>query len=126
MQESIFTKIIKGEIPSYKIYEDSKTLAFLDIYPETPGHVLVIPKIQNEKVYTLPDDFYIALWQTAKKVASHMDKIFDKRIIIKVVGEDLPEHAHIHLMPQDDNYNSSPNQATDEELAAMADKLRMI
>jgi len=125
MQESIFTKIIKGEVPSHKIYEDEKTFAFLDLYPKSPGHILVIPKKQIDKVYDLPDEDYIALWKTAKKIANHMEKIMNKRIFMKVIGTDVA-HAHIHLLPQDENYTEDPSKASEKELAAMADKLRMI
>ena len=71
---SVFSKIIAGEIPCYKIYEDDKTLSFLNINPETRGHVLVIPKIEVEKVYDLPQDYFQALMESAKKIAQHMDK----------------------------------------------------
>ena len=125
MAETIFTKIIKGEVPSHKIYEDDKTFAFLDLYPKSPGHVLVIPKIEIDKIYDLPDEYYTALWATAKKLAKHMDKVFEKRIFMKVIGTDVP-HTHIHLLPQDENYTDTPKQASDEELAAMADKIRML
>lgn len=100
---SIFTKIINGEIPSYKIYEDDKTYAFLDIHPETKGHVLVIPKNEVDKIYNLPDEDYEALMKTVKKLSSHMEKILGSRILWKVIGTDVP-HAHVHLMPQDDNW----------------------
>ena len=127
MQESIFTKIIKGDVPTHKIYEDEKTLAFLDLFPKTPGHVLVIPKVQVDKIYDLPDEYYTAVWQTARTLANHMDKILGKRIFMKVIGTDVP-HAHIHLLPRDENYVSAskPTQASDEELTAMAKQLRMI
>ena len=100
---SIFTKIINGEIPSYKIYEDDKTLAFLDIHPETKGHVLVVPKKEVDKIYDLEDDDYVALMRTAKQLAAHMDRVLGRRTLWKVIGTDVP-HAHIHLMPQDDNW----------------------
>ena len=100
---SIFTKIINGEIPSYKIYEDEKTYAFLDIHPETKGHTLVIPKKEVNKIYNLPEEDYTALLKTVKKLSCHMEKIFGARIIWKVVGTDVP-HAHVHLMPLDENW----------------------
>lgn len=100
---SIFTKIVSGEIPSYKIYEDDKTYAFLDIHPETKGHTLVIPKNEVDKIYDLPDEDYLALMQTVKKLSSHMEKILGARILWKVVGTDVP-HAHVHLMPLDENW----------------------
>ena len=100
---SIFTKIIEGEIPSYKIYEDDKTYAFLDINPETKGHTLVIPKNEVNKIYDLPDEDYTALMATVKKLSRHMEKILKSRILWKVVGTDVP-HAHVHLMPLDENW----------------------
>lgn len=100
---SVFTKIINGEIPCYKIYEDDKTLAFLDIHPESKGHTLVIPKIEIDKIYELPDDYYQALMQSAKKISLNMEKVFGTRTLWKVVGTDVP-HAHIHLMPLDETW----------------------
>lgn len=95
---SIFSKIVAGDIPSYKIYEDDKTYAFLDIHPEVEGHVLVIPKLEVDKIYELPEKDYLALWQSVKKIAAHMEKVLGARIIMKVIGTDVP-HAHVHLMP---------------------------
>lgn len=100
---SIFTKIINGEIPSYKIYEDDHTLAFLDIHPETRGHTLVVPKKEVDKIYDLEDEDYQALMATAKKLARHMEDVTGRRTLWKIIGTDVP-HAHIHLMPQDDNW----------------------
>lgn len=100
---SIFTKIIQGEIPCYKIYEDDKTLAFLDIHPESRGHVLVIPKNEVDKIYDLPDEDYQALMATAKKLSQHMEKVLGARTLWKVVGTDVP-HAHVHLMPLDETW----------------------
>ena len=100
---SIFTKIINGEIPSYKIYEDDKTYAFLDIHPETKGHTLVVPKKEVDKIYDLEDEDFKALMNTVKKLSKHMEKILGTRIIWKVVGTDVP-HAHVHLMPLDENW----------------------
>ena len=98
---SIFTKIVSGEIPAYKIYEDDQTLAFLDIHPETRGHVLVIPKAEVDKIYDLDDATFTHLMRTAKKLATHMEQTLGKRTLWKIIGTDVP-HAHIHLMPQDD------------------------
>ena len=98
---SIFTKIIQGEIPSYKIYEDDKTYAFLDIHPETRGHTLVVPKKEIDKIYDLEDEDYQALMNAVKKLSKHMEKVFNTRILWKVVGTDVP-HARVHLMPLDE------------------------
>jgi histidine triad (HIT) family protein len=100
---SIFTKIIQGEIPCYKIYEDDKTFAFLDIHPESKGHALVIPKNEVDKIYNLPDEDYQALMATVKKLSQHMEKVLGARTLWKVVGTDVP-HAHVHLMPLDETW----------------------
>ena len=100
---SIFTKIVNQEIPCYKIYEDDKTLAFLDIHPESKGHTLVIPKLEVDKIYDLPDEDYKALMDTAKKLSKNMEKVLGARTLWKVVGTDVP-HAHIHLMPLDETW----------------------
>ena len=100
---SVFSKIIAGEIPCYKIYEDDKTLAFLDINPETRGHTLVIPKIEVDKIYDLPDDYYLALMSTAKKISKHLEEKLGARTLWKVIGVDVP-HAHIHLLPFDETW----------------------
>ena len=101
---SVFTKIINGEIPSYKIYEDDKTMAFLDIYPEVKGHTLVVPKNEVDKIYDLPEDDYLALMQAAKKISKHMEQKLGVRICWKVIGTDVP-HAHIHLIPYDEAWS---------------------
>ena len=77
---TVFGKIIKGEIPCYKIYEDEKNLAFLDIHPESLGHTLVIPKLEVDKIYDLPDEDYNSLFGAVKKVAKHMEKKLGQRI----------------------------------------------
>lgn len=100
---SIFTKIIQGEIPCYKIYEDDKTFAFLDIHPETAGHTLVIPKMEVDKIYDLPDEDYQALMATVKKLSANMEKVLGVRTLWKVVGTDVP-HAHVHLTPFDESW----------------------
>lgn len=95
---TIFTKIIQGEIPCYKIYEDDLTFAFLDINPEAPGHTLVVPKIEVEKLYDLDDRYYNAVMATVKKLAKHYENVLGKRMQLKVVGIDVP-HAHVHILP---------------------------
>ena len=100
---SIFTKIINGEIPCYKIYEDDKTFAFLDINPETKGHTLVVPKTEVDKIYDLTDEDYEALMHTVKKLSKHMEQVLGTRILWKVVGTDVP-HAHVHLEPLDETW----------------------
>jgi histidine triad (HIT) family protein len=99
MQDSIFTKIIRGEIPSHKVYEDNKTLAFLDIHPIQPGHTLVIPKQQVEFLWDLTDEDYVALMATSKRVALHLRQVLKKPFVgVQVIGIDVP-HAHLHLIP---------------------------
>ena len=122
---SIFTKIIKGEIPSYKIYEDDKTYAFLDIHPETRGHVLVVPKVEVDKIYELPDEDYQALMATVKKLSGHMENILGTRILWKVVGTDVP-HAHVHLMPLDEKWQYGKTlDLTPEEFEQIRSKIAL-
>ncbi|MDR0956087.1 MAG: HIT family protein [Candidatus Nomurabacteria bacterium] len=125
MTDSVFTKIIRGEIPAHFIYQDDKVVAFLDNHPVSPGHTLVVSRIQVDKFYDLPDDDYRALFAAVKKLAAHLDKIFDRRTLVKIIGTDVP-HCHIHLMPWDPNFdkNREPVAATDDDLAAMAERLR--
>jgi len=101
MEESVFTKIIKGEIPCYKIYEDDLTIAFLTIEPVRDGHTLVVSKKQVDQYIDLPEEDYIALWQTVKKVAARLrEKTGKERIGIAIKGIDVP-HTHVHLVPFD-------------------------
>ncbi len=96
---SIFTKIVKGEIPAYKVAEDENYLAFLDIFPVAKGHILVIPKKEVDYLYDLEDDLYIGLHLFAKKVAKGLKKAIPcKKIGVLVLGLEVP-HAHIHLIP---------------------------
>lgn len=111
---SIFSKIIAGEIPCYKIYEDEKTLAFLDIHPETAGHVLVIPKLEIDKIYDLPEEDYLALMKTVKRISKYMEEALGRRIFWKVIGTDVP-YAHVHLTPQDENWEYGKTLELDEE-----------
>ena len=120
---SVFAKIVSGEIPCYKIYEDEKTMAFLDINPETKGHTLVIPKVEVDKIYDLSEEDWSALWASVKKIAKHMDEVTGRRIVMKVVGTDVP-HAHVHLMPVDETWEHGRTlQLRDEEFEEIRDKL---
>ena len=120
---SVFTKIINGEIPCYKIYEDDKTFAFLDIHPESKGHVLVIPKNEVDKIYELSDEDYQALMATVKKLSQHMEKQLGARTLWKVVGTDVP-HAHVHLMPFDETWQHGRTlDLTPEEFEQIRAKL---
>lgn len=128
MQDSIFTKIIKGEIPCHKIYEDDKTLAFLDIHPKQPGHTLVIPKKQVEFLWDLDDEDYQAVMATAKKVALRLRDVLGKPYVGElVVGIDVP-HAHVHVYPfsilEESRFIPDPSAEPDHgTLAVMAKKL---
>ena len=96
---SIFTKIIKGEIPCYKIVEDADFLAFLDVNPNAKGHTLCVPKQEIDKVFDLEDDLYLGLMQFSKKVAVALEKTIPcNRIGMAVIGLEVP-HAHVHLIP---------------------------
>lgn len=99
-EDSIFTKIIKGELPCHKVYEDGSALAFLDIHPAQQGQVLVVSKRQVEDFYDLPDDEYQALMAAAKKVAYKLRQHFPqmRRIAMVIEGLDVP-HAHVKLFP---------------------------
>jgi len=122
---SIFTQIIKGEIPCYKIYEDDKTFAFLDIHPGTKGHTLVIPKKEIDKIYELPDEDYQALMQTVKKLSKHMEEKLGKRTLWKVVGTDVP-HAHVHLEPYDETwFYGREVEMTEDDFKAVQEKLKL-
>lgn len=97
--ESIFTKIIKGEIPCYKIAEDDNFLAFLDVNPNAKGHTLCIPKLEIDKIFDIEDDLYGSLMQFSKKIAVALEKTVPcKRIGMAVIGLEVP-HAHVHLIP---------------------------
>lgn len=96
---SIFTKIINGEIPCYKIAEDADFLAFLDINPNAKGHTLCIPKKEIDKIFDIEDDLYIGLMKFSKKIAIALEKTVPcKRVGMAVVGLEVP-HAHVHLIP---------------------------
>ena len=99
---SIFTRIVNGEIPCYKIAENERFLAFLDVMPLTRGHTLVIPKKEIDYIFDLEDTLYIGLMQFSKQVAVAIKKAIPcKRIGVAVVGLEVP-HAHVHLIPMND------------------------
>ncbi|MEO7310009.1 MAG: HIT family protein [Chitinophagaceae bacterium] len=96
---TIFSKIIAGEIPAYKIAENDKFFAFLDIFPLQYGHTLVVPKIEVDKVFDLPDEYLAEILVFAKPIARAIEKAFDcNRVSIVTIGLEVP-HAHIHLVP---------------------------
>ncbi len=125
---SIFTKIVRGEIPSYKIAEDDHYYAFLDIRPLAKGHTLVIPKEETDYLFDLEDDALSGLMVFAKKVARAIDKAVDcKRVGVLVVGTEVP-HAHVHLVPfqreKQMNITSAPLSLSKEEMEATAKAIR--
>jgi histidine triad (HIT) family protein len=123
MTDSIFTKIIKGEIPCHKIYEDEKTFAFLDIHPIQPGHTLVVPKVQIDDLWDLPDEDYRAVWDTARKVAKRLYAVLGAgRVGVKVIGLDVP-HAHVHILPFNTmaEYRRAANLNADPEHESLAE-----
>jgi histidine triad (HIT) family protein len=128
MEESIFTKIIKGEVPSHKIYEDDQIFAFLDIHPVTRGHTLVIPKKQVEFLWDLDDETYQAVLGTSKKIALRLREVLAVPYVgVQVEGTGVP-HAHVHLIPfsyaaeyhQRADMSAEPDHAG---LAALAERL---
>jgi len=123
----IFSKIIAGEIPSYRIHEDEKYYAFLDINPLAEGHTLVIPKVETDYLFDLDDELLAGMMVFAKKVAKAIDKTIDcKRVGVAVLGLEVP-HAHIHLIPINSLYDiefSRPKlKFSDEEFRATAARI---
>lgn len=124
---TIFSKIIAGHIPSYKIAEDENFFAFLDIFPLVPGHVLVVPKTETDKFFDLGDEYLSKMLLFAKPIAHAIEKAFDcNRCGISVVGLEVP-HAHLHLVPinsaDDLNFMRGKLKLGEEELKAVQDKL---
>lgn len=125
---SIFTRIIRGEIPCHKVGEDENYLAFLDINPLRAGHSLVIPKVEVDKFFDLPSDVLAGIMPFAQGVAKRIAAVVPcDRIGVSVVGLEVP-HAHVHLIPIDSIYDmdfSKPKvRMTDEEFASMAERIR--
>lgn len=110
---SIFSQIITGEIPCYKIYEDSKTIAFLTIRPHTKGHTLVVPKIEVDHWDDVPEEYFGHMWRSAQFVAKILKaKLGCSRVGVMVVGFEVP-HAHIHLIPSESMEDFSMSKAYD-------------
>lgn len=123
----IFSKIVKGEIPSYKVAENDKYYAFLDINPLTKGHTLVIPKKETNYIFDIDDEEYQGLFLFAKKIASAIDKVIDcQRVGVVVMGLEVP-HAHIHLIPmnneKDINFSNSKLMLSNQEFSEIAGKI---
>lgn len=99
LEDSIFTKIIQRQISAYIIYEDDTCIAFLDVHPVQPGHTLVVPKQQIDRIEDLSDEMYAHLWSVVKKLIVHYNQqLPDWRMTLKTEGFDVP-HAHIHIIP---------------------------
>ncbi|MBT4881498.1 HIT family protein [Flavobacteriales bacterium] len=125
---SIFSKIVDGDIPAYKVAEDDNYLAFLDIFPLAKGHVLVIPKKHTDYIFDIDTDEYLELWKFAQKVAKAMDKVIHcKRIGVAVIGLEVP-HAHIHLVPlnnvSDINFERPKLKFTESEMKEVASLIK--
>ena len=126
--QSIFSKIVSGDIPAFKVAEDDSHFAFLDISPLAKGHVLVIPKKETDYIFDLDSEEYLGLFSFAKKVAKAMDKIIScERIGVAVIGLEVP-HAHIHLVPLHDvsdiNFERPKLKFPDSEMKEIADLIK--
>ena len=124
---TIFSKIIAGEIPCYKIAENEKFFAFLDIFPLREGHVLVVPKKETDNLFDLPSEYLAEMLLFARPIAKAIEKAFDcNRCGISVIGLEVP-HAHIHLIPinsaNDLNFTQYKPQASPENLKSAQDKI---
>lgn len=123
---TIFTKIISGEIPSYKVAETEDFFAFLDINPNSKGHTLCIPKKEVNKIFDLDEELYFGLMQFSRKVAIALEKAVPcERIGMSVIGLEVP-HAHVHLIPlhtMDDARFSNKQKLEPEEFKAIAEKI---
>ncbi|KAA9345629.1 HIT family protein [Adhaeribacter soli] len=125
---SVFTKIIDGIIPSYKIAEDDRFYAFLDINPLTVGHTLVIPKQETDYIFDLEEDLYADLHRFSHKIAQAIKKVTNcKRVGVAVIGFEVP-HAHVHLIPMNHmaemNFANPKLKLKPEEFEAIAEKIR--
>jgi histidine triad (HIT) family protein len=129
MEPTIFTRIIKGEIPCHKVYEDDKTIVFLDIHPSVPGHALVVSKEQIDRLEDLPDEDFDAMMSTMRKVMRRVVEVFgqDYKACVKREGFGVP-HAHLHVLPCRSMADFTAPQDLEAEpdhdaLAALAKKL---
>lgn len=124
---TIFSKIIAGEIPSYKIAENDKFFAFLDIFPLREGHTLIVPKLEVDNFFDVPDDYLTEMLLFAKPIAKAIEKAFDcDRCGLSVVGLEVP-HAHLHLVPIDSaddlNFTRSKLKLTPDRLRSAQEKI---
>ena len=124
---SVFTKIISGELPCHKIAESEDFIAFLDIDPLVMGHVLVVPKIENDKIFDLPEKYLAGMFVFAQPIAKAIERSFDcKRCGVSVIGIEVP-HTHMHLLPinnaNDINFTRPKLKVSDEELEKVKQKI---
>lgn len=124
---TIFSKIISGEIPAYKIAENEKFFAFLDIFPLVEGHVLVVPRVEVDNLFDLPNDYLEEMLVFAKPIAKAIEKVFDcNRCGISVIGLEVP-HAHMHLIPinsaDDLNFTRGKIKLTPDHLKKVQEKI---
>ncbi|MCL2371654.1 HIT family protein [Candidatus Saccharibacteria bacterium] len=128
MEESVFTKIIKGEIPAYKVYEDDKVIAFLDNAPLNRGHTLLVPKLQEDYIFDLDDDTYSYLWATARKLAKPLRQATGAKRVGVIVEGFLVPHTHIHLVPIDNDqqlkHGSRNHDVADEEFIEVSSQIK--
>jgi len=127
---SVFSKIVSGDIPAYKVAEDENHLAFLDIFPLSYGHVLVIPKKEIDYIFDIDSNEYLELFRFTKQVAHAMNKVIVcKRIGIAVIGLEVP-HTHIHLVPLDNisdiNFERPKLKFSKEKMQEIAQKIRSV
>lgn len=124
---TLFSQIIKGEVPSYKIYEDEYVYAFLNIFPKNVGHTLIVPKIEVNHFADVPEPYYSAIFQAAKKLSSAIQNATGcKRICTLFVGYEVP-HCHYHLVPtnsaSDIHSSAQQEKVSDEELSHIQQKI---
>lgn len=125
---TVFTRIVNGEIPAYKVAEDDRYLAFLDISPLAPGHTLVIPKAETDYIFDIESESYAGLWLFAQRVSRAVEKAVPcKRIGVAVIGLEVP-HAHIHLIPMnrvsDMNFANPKLSLPSVEMNAICERIR--
>lgn len=125
---SLFTKIVNGEIPSYKIYEDDNYFAFLDIRPMAKGHTLLIPKQEIDYIFDLSEDLLAGYLPVAQRISKAIESVVScKRVGVAVVGLEVP-HAHVHLIPintvNDLRFDKSPVKMSEHEMTELAKAIR--
>src|SRR3989344_7496820 len=125
---SLFTRIIRNEIPCYKVFEDENFLAFLDIFPLVKGHTLLIPKVEIDDIFDVHEPLFSGLWQMSKKISLGIKSAFPcQKVGITVIGLEVP-HAHIHLLPinsmNDMNFANPKLQLSKNEFEEIAEKIK--